>query len=110
MNHSNSQPSHDNELSVGVIGDNPAVDGVSINVATGKNSIKKRKSSRTKRDIANRLGGIKLHATDGGNGGVDAPVDLFGISNNSNFIPSHDDVTPDGVIGDNAMGEGVLKN
>ena len=36
MNHSNTQPSHDNKLPIGVIGDNSAVDGVSVNVATGK--------------------------------------------------------------------------
>ncbi len=59
MNHSNTQPSHDYKLPIGVIGDNSAVDGVSVNVATGKNSIKKRKSNRTKRDIANGLGGVE---------------------------------------------------
>ena len=59
--HSNEQPpsvggNDDNEFPIEVIGDNPAVDGVTINLATGKNSTKKRKSHRMKRDIANGVG------------------------------------------------------
>jgi hypothetical protein len=114
--HSNEHPppvggNDDNKLPVKVIRDNSAVDGVTINLATGrKNSTKKRKSHRTKRDIANGVGGIDVGGTDGGNGGVDATVDLFGISNNINVVRRNDNMTPDGVIGDNAMGEGVLNN
>ncbi len=37
-------------------------------------------------DIANGVGGINVGAMDGANGGVDAPVDLFDISNNINFV------------------------
>jgi hypothetical protein len=70
--HSNEQPppiggNDDIELPVEVIGDNPAVDGVTINLATGKNSTKKTTSQRAKRDIASGVGGIDVGATDGGN-------------------------------------------
>ena len=77
-----SQPSHDDEPPDGVVGDNAVGEGVGVNVATGNNSNKKRKSNRKKRDNAGGLGSNELHVTDGGNGGVDAPVDFFGIFNN----------------------------
>jgi hypothetical protein len=50
------QPSHDNEPpSDGVMGDKADAEGVSMNVATGKNSNKKRKSNRKKKEMPKGL-------------------------------------------------------
>ena len=81
INNSDFQPSHNNEPPDGVMGDKAVAEGVCMNVTTGNNSNKKRRSNRKKRDNAGGLGGNEVHAMDGGNGGVDAPVDFFGIFN-----------------------------
>jgi hypothetical protein len=108
INNSDFQPSHDNEPPPnGVMGDEADAEGVCMNVATGKNSNKKRRLNRKKKDDAKGLGGNKVlamnggnggvnanrkttdnakmlgcnevYAMDWGNGGIDAPVDFFGI-------------------------------
>ena len=110
INNNDLQPSHDNEPpSDGVMGDKADDEGVSMNVVTGNNSNKKRRSNRKKKDNAEGLGGNEIlamadvgnggdnanrkttnnakelgcnevHAAmDGGNGGIDAPVNIFSI-------------------------------
>jgi hypothetical protein len=73
INNNDLQPSHDNEPSSdGLKGDKADAKGVSLNVATDKNSNKKRRLNRKKKDNAEGLGGNEIHAMDVGNGGDNA--------------------------------------
>jgi hypothetical protein len=133
INNNDLQPSHDNEPpSDGVMGDKADSEGVSMNVATGKNSNKKRRSNRKKKDNAKGLGGNEIlamdegnggdnanrkttdnakvlgcnevHAAmDGGNGGIDAPVDFFGIFNDKEVDGINQGSADDHIVNDTSV-------
>ena len=77
-------------------------EGVLNNLATGRNSNKKKKNKRTKTDKTRGLGGNEQHVTDGGKGGVNisnneeadsiveeiGTADLLSMGNHSNVMES----------------------
>jgi hypothetical protein len=133
INNYDLQPSHDNKPpSDGVMGDKADAEGVSMNVATDTNSNKKRRLNRKKKDNAEGLFGNKIlamdvgnggdnanrktsdnaevlgcnegHAAmDGGNCGIDAPVDFFGIFNDKEVDGINQGSADDHIVNDTSV-------
>jgi hypothetical protein len=133
INNNDLQPSYDNEPpSDGVMGDKADAGCVSMNVATDENSNKKRRSNRKKKDNAEGLGGNEIHAMDvgnggdnanrktsdnaevlgcneihsamdGGNSGIDALVDFFGIINDDELDGINQGLADDHFVNDTSI-------